>query len=98
MQDTHSITVAGDIRRKLSLKLISGVKALDIVLVGEKVETDKSTVIIKIRGHFEIRGEAPDIHIQGKVISAVKEMAGGRTVRSLMTVKKDDPLRRRGLF
>lgn len=95
MQNQHSISVTGKIRRDLPGKLISGVQGLDIVLVGEQTENDKGGVVIKVKGYIEVRGVAPDIHAQGRVISAVKEKSGGRLVKNFMSVKKTDRLRER---
>lgn len=98
MQDQHALSVAGEIRRSLSPKLISGFQSLNILLVGEKTEADKGGLVIKIKGHFEVRGTAPNIHVQSKVIAAIKEKSGGRQVKDFTSVKKDDVLRRKHGF
>ncbi len=95
MQDKHSISLVSEIRRNLPAKIISGMQSLNILLVGEQTEADKGGDVIKVKGHIEVRGIAPDIHAQGKVVAAIRENSGGRIVKDFTTVKKEDPLKRR---
>lgn len=95
MQNKHSISVAGEIRRKLPSQLAIQTKSLTITLVGEQIEETKSGTTIIAKGHLEVRGEASSIHYQDKIISAIQERSGGRQVRNAMTVKRDDPSKRR---
>lgn len=95
MQDKHSISVASEIRRKLSPKLVLQSRSLNILLVGEQTEETKSNVIIKAKGRLEVRGEASNIHMKSKIISAIRESSGGRQVIDLMTARRDDPTKSR---
>ena len=91
MQTQHSITVAADIRRSVPGKLLSQARNLSIVLVGEQTEEDakaKGGIRIVTKGQVVVTGEASGVHMLDKIISHIREKAGGRQVSDRMTVKK----------
>lgn len=98
MQDQHALSVASGIRRDLPPKLVSQVRGLTILLVGEKTEKTANGVTIKEKGKIHIAGEAADINYQDKIVKAVQENAGGRQVVSTVKAKREDPLKRRHGF
>ena len=90
-QTQHSITVAADIRRAMPGNLLSQVKNLGIVLNGEQTEEDakaKGGIKIVTKGQVIVTGEASGVHMLDKILTAIREKAGGRQVSSRMTVKK----------
>ena len=96
MQNQHSISVASGIRRKLPASLTTQAIGLNIILVGEQTEETKPGVlVIKTKGQIEVRGEAANIHMKGKIVSTVRENSEGRQVTDLMTAKRDDPTKKR---
>jgi len=75
--------------------LASRAKSLNILLAGEQTDEAKGADTIVLKGHIEVRGEAHSIHERDKIISTIRENSGGRQVLNFMTVKKDDPVKRR---
>lgn len=95
MQDKHAQSVAGAIRRDLPPKVVSQVRGLTILLIGEETEKTATGITIKKKGTIHISGEATDINYQDKIVRAVQEKAGGRQVVSTVKAKREDPLKRR---
>ena len=89
MQNSHSISITASIRRQIPQSLMTEVRGLDLLLVGEITEEGPNGAkVVKVKGSITVSGIVGSSFFGDKVISCIKEKSGGRHVVDKMTIKK----------
>lgn len=89
MSDQYSIKFVADILRQLPRNLRNETRSLSLVLSGEITEQgDNGVTTVKLKGTLMVYGEATSSFFQDKITAFVREKAGGRNVKDMMTTKK----------